>query len=216
MNVRAHILQSHGRNKDPNKFVRMALLRQRKLEKQRAARLKEKRDKIEARGKRGSVHVAEEGEGEREKEEEEAQEGGEDKVEADEMEEEEPERDEEESDEEGIEGDRKRLKKRRADESHVTDGGGRGGSGGGGSSSIGGRGGGRGGGTYRGREVSRYDGFGRQTEGGPTKILQRWGKIRSRSMPETLPDDFFKFHGRNKIITFQKPSLGKFHWHCPL
>ena len=150
--------------------------------------------------------------------EEEAQEGGEDKVEADEMEEEEPERDEEESDKEGIEGDRKRLKKRRADESHVTDGGGRGGSGGGGSSSssIGGRGGGRGGGTYRGREVSRYDGFGRQTEGGPTKILQRWGKIRSRSMPETLPDDFFKFHGRNKIITFQKPSLGKFHWHCPL
>ena len=31
----------------------------------------------------------------------------------------------------------------------------------------------------------------------PRKLLRRWGKIRSKSVPDRVPDDFFKFTNRN-------------------
>ena len=94
MTSAARILQCNdskaGRSKDPNNFVRMALLRQRKLEKQRAARLKDKREKIQARGKRESVGVSAEVEGEEEEEQgEEEEQQGDDQVEEEDHEKEE-------------------------------------------------------------------------------------------------------------------------------
>jgi len=47
----------------------------------------------------------------------------------------------------------------------------------------------------------------RRDDGGSRTLLRRWGKIRSKSEPDRLPDNFFKFTRRNVNISNQYGNL---------